>query len=44
MGISAITENRVKANDDYAIKENFLFCNHTPDFEDFSIFKQQQRL
>ena len=44
LGISAITGKRVKGNDDYAIKENFLFCNHTPDFEDFSIFNQRQRL
>ena len=24
-------------DDDSAIKEHLLFCNHTPDFEDFSI-------
>ena len=28
---------RVKGDDDSAIKEDLLFCNHTPDFEDFSI-------
>ena len=36
--ISALTEKRVKGDDDSAIKEHiFSFCNHTPDFEDFSI-------
>ena len=28
---------RVKGDDDSTIKEDLLFCNHTPDFEDFSI-------
>ena len=37
LGISALTGKRVKDDDDSAIKENFLFCNHTPDFEDFAI-------
>ena len=36
-GISALTGKRVKGDDDSAIKEHLLFCNHTPDFEDFSI-------
>ena len=44
LGISAITGKRGKGDDDYAIKEHFLFCNHTPDFQDFSILNQQQRL
>ena len=35
--VSALTGKRVKGNDDSAIKEHRLFCNHTPDFEDFSI-------
>ena len=35
--ISAFTEKRVKGDNDFAIKEHLLFCNHTPDFEDFSI-------
>ena len=35
--ISALTGKRVKGDDDSAIKEHLLFCNHTPDFEDFSI-------
>ena len=37
LGISALTGKRVKGDDDSAIKENLLFCNHKPDFEDFSI-------
>ena len=28
---------RVKGDDDSAIKEHLLFCNHIPNFEDFSI-------
>ena len=35
--ISVLTGKRVKGDDDSAIKEHLLFCNHTPDFEDFSI-------
>ena len=35
--ISALTGKRIKGDDDSAIKERLLFCNHTPDFEDFSI-------
>ena len=35
--ISALTGKRVKGDDDPAIKEHLLVCNHTPDFEDFSI-------
>ena len=37
LGISALTGKRVKGDDDSAIKEHLLFCNHTSDFEDFSI-------
>ena len=37
LGISALTGKRVKGNDDSATKEHLLFCNHKPDFEDFSI-------
>ena len=37
LGISALTGKRVKGDDDSAIKEHLLFCNHTPDFENFSI-------
>ena len=35
--ISAFTGKRVKGDDDSAIKKHPSFCNHTPDFEDFSI-------
>ena len=37
-GISALTGKRVQGDDDSAITEHLLFCNHTTDFEDFSIF------
>ena len=37
LGISALTGQRVKGDDDSAITEHLLFCNHTPEFEDFSI-------
>ena len=35
LGISALTEKRVKGDDDSTIKEHLLFCNHAPNFEDF---------
>ena len=37
LGISALIGKRVKSDDDSAINEHLLFCNHTPDFEDFLI-------
>ena len=37
MGIFAVTGKRVDGEDDSAIKEHLLFCNHAPDFEDFWI-------
>ena len=37
LGISALTDERVKGDDDSAIKEHLLFCSHTADFKDFSI-------
>ena len=37
LGISALIRKRVKGNDDPAIKEHLLFCNHSPYFEDLSI-------
>ena len=37
LGISALTGKRVKGDDDSAIKEYLLFCNHASDFEDFLI-------
>ena len=36
LGISALTGKRL-TDDDSAIKEHLLFCNHTPGLEDFSI-------
>ena len=39
LGISALTGKRVKGDDDSTIKEHLLFCNHTPEFEDFSILE-----
>ena len=36
-GISGINGKRVKGDDDSAIKDQFLFYNHTRDFENFSI-------
>ena len=35
--ISALTRKRVKGDDHSVMKEHILFCNHAPDFEDFSI-------
>ena len=35
--ISALTGKRAKGDDDSAIKEHLLLCNHARDFEDFSI-------
>ena len=43
LGISALTGKRVKGDDDSAIKEHLLFCNHTPDFEDFSILASNNK-
>ena len=37
LGISALTGKRVKSDDGFATQEYLLFCNHTLDFEDFSI-------
>ena len=36
--ISALTEKRVKGDDDSAMKEHLLFCNRNSDFEDFLIY------
>ena len=36
LGISVLTGKRVKGDNNSAIKD-LLFCNHAPDFEDFSI-------
>ena len=32
-----LTGNRVKGDDDSGIEQHLLFCNHTPDFDYFSI-------
>ena len=37
LGVSALTGNRVKGDNDSAIKEHHLFCNHLSGFGDFSI-------
>ena len=37
LGISTLTRKTVKGDDNSAIKEHLLFCNHSPNFEDFSI-------
>ena len=37
MGIFVLTGKTVKDDDDSTIKKHLLFCNHTPDFEYFSI-------
>ena len=37
LGVSALTGKRVKEDDDCAIKEHHLFCNHSSGFDDFSI-------
>ena len=38
VGVSAITGKRVEGDNDPTFKEHLLLCNHTHDFEDFSIF------
>ena len=37
LGVSAPTGKRVKGDNYSAIKEHHLFCNHSSDFDDFSI-------
>ena len=37
LGVSALKEKRVKGDNNSAIKEHHLFCNHSSGFEDFSI-------
>ena len=37
LGNSALTGKKVKGDDGSAIKEHLIFCNHTPDFGDFSV-------
>ena len=37
LGLSALTRKRVKGDNDSAIKELHLFCNHSSGFDNFSI-------
>ena len=37
LGVSALTGKRVKGDNDSAVKEHHLFCNHSSGFDDFSI-------
>ena len=37
LGVFALTGKRVKGDNDSAIKEHHLFCNHSTGFADFSI-------
>ena len=37
LGVSGLTGKRVKGDDDSAVKEHHLFCNHTSGFDDFFI-------
>ena len=37
LGVSALTGKRVKEDNDAAIKEHHLFCNHSSGFEDFFV-------
>ena len=43
LGISAVTRKSVKSDDDSALKKHLLFCNYTPDFEDFSILATNKK-
>ena len=36
LGVSALTGKEVKSDNDSAIKEHHLFCNHSSGFDDFS--------
>ena len=37
LGVSTLTGKTLKADNDSAIKEHDLFCNHSCSFDDFSI-------
>ena len=37
LGVSALTGKRVKGDNDFAVKEHYLFCNHSSGFNNFSI-------
>ena len=36
-GVSALTKKQVKGDNDSAVKEHHLFCNHSSGFDDFFI-------
>ena len=44
LGVSVLTGKMVRGDDDPAIKEHLLICNHAPDFEDFNSCYQQKWL
>ena len=37
LGVFTLTGKRVKGDNDSAVKEHRLFCNHSSDFDDFSV-------
>ena len=37
LGVSALAGKRVKGDNDSAIQEHHVFCNHVSGFDDFSI-------
>ena len=37
LGLSALSGKRMRGNNDSAVKEHHLFCNHSSGFDDFSI-------
>ena len=37
LGVSTLTGKRLKADNDSAVKQHHLFCNHSSSFDDFSI-------
>ena len=37
LGVSALTGKREKRDDDSAVKEHYLFCNHSSGFDNFSL-------
>ena len=37
LGVSTLTGKRLKADNDSALKQHHLFCNHSSSFDDFSI-------
>ena len=37
LGVSALTGNKVKEDNDFAINEHHLFCNDSSGYDDFSI-------